>query len=537
MSANDQTVVPEGRGKALAMQTWMAQGGPPKGRIVNGRATRETYKRGPMKGMDAEQAKVAFEDVWSGASGNMKDIYAAKARNSLSPNEKAEYDANLAKDNLRKDASAGIAGVNPGTAQKKANPNSSAGAGHGTPIKKATAPVTTAPDTKATTPPAVTPPVTPPVVTPPVVTPPVVTPPVVTPPPAAVPAIKPSPAPTATSPDSEADARTGPGGKYSAADRQKAREDAAAQVAAQGGYAVNQPKPKGILEGIKADSDAFDRAGARITKAVATDVAGMIPGQTGVAVRNASGLQQRGELGYVAPRVQAALPATAPLSPPVAAPAPAQSTAAPVAATGEPISGIKPAYDFTPGPNKELTGMSAGRPIYTNADELYGKPKSDIAATIDRTKPTADPTKPVMIQPQSMDDRRADYQKRMQPIINGVAPTPVRGPASQPEVIKGGRQVSQETRDYVEKTGKQFDEVSASNQRASKLYDATVAKYGSVETAPVNVQMGINPAASQEDGSDKQLTPDMVKSAKANFTKNIGGIGPTRGKFGAGYRG
>ena len=77
MSANGQTVVPEARGKAMAMQAWMAQAGNLRGRTVNGKRGKETYKSGPMAGLTQEQAKVKFESIWAGAAPELKDTYAA----------------------------------------------------------------------------------------------------------------------------------------------------------------------------------------------------------------------------------------------------------------------------------------------------------------------------------------------------------------------------------------------------------------------------------------------------------------------------
>jgi hypothetical protein len=107
--------------------------------------------------------------------------------------------------------------------------------------------------------------------------------------------------------------------------------------------------------------------------------------------------------------------------------------------------------------------MSGGRPTYSSADSLYGEAKPSIPNTIATTSATADPAKPVMVQGQSIEQRRADYQTRQNntPGQNdaannalrtmGITPTrestqtPVpRGPASQPEpkyqspIAKGG---------------------------------------------------------------------------------------------------
>lgn len=119
------------------------------------------------------------------------------------------------------------------------------------------------------------------------------------------------------------------------------------------------------------------------------------------------------------------------------------------------VSALREAPDFTAGPGKELTGMSGGRPTYTSADSLYGKAKPSISNTIKNTPATADPKKPVMIEGQSMEQRRADYQNRSQPseavrdsmqnqmeldgtipMTNRSARKPTglpRGPASQPQ--------------------------------------------------------------------------------------------------------
>jgi len=109
-------------------------------------------------------------------------------------------------------------------------------------------------------------------------------------------------------------------------------------------------------------------------------------------------------------------------------------------------------YDFESGEGKELTGIVNGRKTYTKASELYGPAKPSIPNTIANTPATADPTKPVMIQGQSIDQQRADHQARnqnvaaadramssttaispiAQPSQNITRPAIPRGPASQP---------------------------------------------------------------------------------------------------------
>jgi hypothetical protein len=122
------------------------------------------------------------------------------------------------------------------------------------------------------------------------------------------------------------------------------------------------------------------------------------------------------------------------------------------AAPAAPAAVAKPArtYDFESGEGKELTGIVNGRKTYTKAAELYGPAKPSIPNTIAATPATADATKPVMIQGQSIDQQRADHQARKQnvaaadramssttavsPIAQKVPSRPAipRGPASQP---------------------------------------------------------------------------------------------------------
>lgn len=86
------TKVPYAAGKAAALATYLARGGnirkreEGRGRVpLNGR-----FDSGPMKGKTVEQATEAFEQLWAGASGAVKDKYAKRetAESSLSPSEK-----------------------------------------------------------------------------------------------------------------------------------------------------------------------------------------------------------------------------------------------------------------------------------------------------------------------------------------------------------------------------------------------------------------------------------------------------------------
>ena len=81
---------PEARGKAAAMDAWLAQGGP----RFNGDGT---FKSGPIKGMTIDQAKQAFESKWANASDEIKNHYAAIGGNvnALSPSELAQRQASV----------------------------------------------------------------------------------------------------------------------------------------------------------------------------------------------------------------------------------------------------------------------------------------------------------------------------------------------------------------------------------------------------------------------------------------------------------
>lgn len=80
--------VPEGRGRAEAMRTFLAQGG---GLDRSGR-----YRKGPMRGKTVQEATTMFEDRWAGASDGIKDKYAARARDILAPSEKREAGVTVA---------------------------------------------------------------------------------------------------------------------------------------------------------------------------------------------------------------------------------------------------------------------------------------------------------------------------------------------------------------------------------------------------------------------------------------------------------
>jgi hypothetical protein len=119
--------------------------------------------------------------------------------------------------------------------------------------------------------------------------------------------------------------------KYSEAERDKARTDAAKMIADQGGYEVKRQPPKGILASAASDVIGMNQSGFRMIKGLAEDsvkmnqkgittAASLIPGQTGQAVRRELKSQNPGEPGYVAPK-----PTPSPVTP---IPAPAQASQA-----------------------------------------------------------------------------------------------------------------------------------------------------------------------------------------------------------------
>ena len=89
-----EEVVPMARGKAQAMQTYLATGGGKK--AARGESTRgpgTVFKKGKLRGMTQEEAEADFESKWQSVDGSIKDKYAGIAKNSLSPSEQAEYQA------------------------------------------------------------------------------------------------------------------------------------------------------------------------------------------------------------------------------------------------------------------------------------------------------------------------------------------------------------------------------------------------------------------------------------------------------------
>ena len=447
MSANGQTVVPEARGKAMAMQAWFAQAGDLRGRTVNGKRRKETYKSGPMAGLTQEQAKVKFEGVWAGASPEWKDTYAAKARNSLSPSERKEYDTEVNRENARKDSRAGITGLKPTPPPTRTAPTQTSN----TPQFKG---LTTPPpvpvggaksvgdgsDPSTNTPAQPRPPSAPPA---PGDKTPV--------PPPSVPVQAPSnwmmPAPEWEDPETKSVPRNPeqvpgvsptplsiPPGSITGVGEPRTSTDR------------STPLSRGVLQVGRVSSNLLDTVGGVIAspftpdvEAAKTDVKNSAEIAAEAKNRQEADVKRAAEVAAVRGTTPApatpppATPTPAPATPPTAATPPTVTTpptqtAPPVGQTSPQISGIQPtptqgrpeptrsalapAPDFTPGPNKELTGMSAGRPTYSSADSLYGKAKPSIANTIANTPPTADPTKPVMIKGQSMDQRRADYQNR-----------------------------------------------------------------------------------------------------------------------------
>jgi len=78
-----EKAVPEARGKAAALDTWLAQGGRPV--RLSGK-----FRAGPMKGMTYDQAKQAFEEKWATVGDAVKEKYAGRSNTDLAPSERAQ---------------------------------------------------------------------------------------------------------------------------------------------------------------------------------------------------------------------------------------------------------------------------------------------------------------------------------------------------------------------------------------------------------------------------------------------------------------
>lgn len=117
-----ETVIPEGRGKAEAMRTFLATGG---GTVLRGseRNPQFRYQKGVLKGKTYDEAMSNFENRWQGASGSIKDKYArmGDAEGVLSPSEMAE-----SKDKLKP-----VPGVEYGSSSSQGRPLAQGNLGKG----------------------------------------------------------------------------------------------------------------------------------------------------------------------------------------------------------------------------------------------------------------------------------------------------------------------------------------------------------------------------------------------------------------------
>lgn len=186
-----------------------------------------------------------------------------------------------------------------------------------------------------------------------------------------------------------------------------------------------------------------------------------------------------------------------------AIPSPAQSPAAPLGTAPTAAPGAPPSPVAKPRAINKATGLPFG---YRPGDNLNGMDqgvqqlgKESIAAQeMARRKAAANQTLGQMESPMSPVQR----------------PMP-RGPASQPPV-SGERQVSQATRDYVAKTKQGFAEVGAVNRSARELTEDAVAKYGSVEAAPLPVQWGV--PQTQKSEAPRGVVPNQLPAKKPFYT-------------------
>lgn len=84
-------IVPEARGKAEALRTFLARGGQRRS-TGKGRLGGSRYISGPFKGKTMDEVQVEFEKRWAAADGSIRDKYAAMAgTGALSPSELKDY--------------------------------------------------------------------------------------------------------------------------------------------------------------------------------------------------------------------------------------------------------------------------------------------------------------------------------------------------------------------------------------------------------------------------------------------------------------
>jgi hypothetical protein len=115
-----QEIIPEARGKAAAITSYLAQGGgmtdktglqrgdkrtrggqiTRKGMVVPGSTVSpgERYTSGPMRGMTMEQATQKAEGMWASSPDALKEKYASRSESDLAPSEKKKYDEAKAKE-------------------------------------------------------------------------------------------------------------------------------------------------------------------------------------------------------------------------------------------------------------------------------------------------------------------------------------------------------------------------------------------------------------------------------------------------------
>jgi hypothetical protein len=180
------------------------------------------------------------------------------------------------------------------------------------------------------------------------------------------------------------------------------------------------------------------------------------------------------------------------------------------------MMGTAPAQ-ATGDPNR--TGFNAGRPVgkapqinsltglpmgYRTGDDLSGMDKGVQQKGVESVTAQA-----VAMGKAAQDGTLG--QRQPLPVARPQTPLP-RGSASQPAPVNGQRQVSAESQSYADKTKQQFAEVNAANARSQGLTDAAVAKYGSVEKAPLPVQWGV--PQTQKSEAPRGVNPNPLPLAK-----------------------
>lgn len=398
-----QTIIPNAAGKAAAFSTYIARGGE---RVSKGGSKKPgfRYTEGPMKGKTYGQALSSFESKWEKAGPGVKDKYAKResASVTLAPMEQRELgkdykpnasmsrrataetnetdsDEMVGKSSGWFKAGGGEGGGVPAGGKKTVNPAATPGAGRGTPVKKATQAGVDAPQ---------------------------------------------------TGPSFEA--LTDPNQEIQSIGDGSTRENNFTPTVGADGKPVKYKFGHNFPKDMEAIGNAVHGRGFQPNPKPATVNPAATPGAgRGTPVKAPDAAAPPAQVGPPKPRgltpqrqqnITDAGGDTSKLSSddrmfvegktreggvPVDKAPPSPTTR-----SDDPENSGKPRMQGSSAERGELIGIRKGVPQYASPDELYGAAKPSIRNTINSTPADADPTKPVMIKPQSIEERRGDYQNR-----------------------------------------------------------------------------------------------------------------------------